>query len=166
MKIIDFRGKHVLVMIFMNIDKKWHDMKLYMKYINHCCCLRCKRMSSFYEQSSKYEEMLIDLRDFGLQTIRHLCPCALCGVAKRGFPIGDSRLSRRSNATFFYVYSVTPLPARIWSVFLQNRCSRCGGGRRCAPDHLFSRQDRPSAPSGPKVCRFIIEFVCNIRKLQ
>jgi hypothetical protein len=65
-------------------------------------------------------ELYFNLREFDLQTIRHLCPCALGGVAKGSFGLGDCRLSRRSNVMFSAAYSVTPRPDRIRSVFVQD----------------------------------------------
>ena len=53
------------------------------------------------------------LREFGAQTILYLCPCALCGVAKRGFGIGTCRRSLCSNATSLEVYRATPQPSRV-----------------------------------------------------
>ena len=41
---------------------------------------------------------------------RHRCPCALGGVASRGFGAGTCRHSCCSNATFLEVYSVSPPP--------------------------------------------------------
>jgi hypothetical protein len=100
------------------------------------------------------------LREFGFLTIRHLCPCVRCSLARAAV--------FRSGPPGFHVkvYGVSPQPLRILSVFVQNRCSRCGGGRTCAPNHLLYRAVRPLAPSGPKVCSFIADFVCTFRKLQ
>ena len=37
-------------------------------------------------------------------------------------------------------------------------CSRCGGGRLCAPKHLSSRFDRPSVALDPKSLKFYNAF--------
>ena len=70
----------------------------------------------------------------------------------------------RSNATFLEVYSGTPPPARVLSVFGSKSCSRCGLAYMCSPDHGFYRLDRPLALSGPKVCTIITIVACTFRK--
>ena len=90
--------------------------------------------------------------------------CALCGVAKRGFGLGTSRRSRRSNGMLLEVYTVPPRPFRIWSVFGSKSISRSGEAHRCFPDLGFSRLDRPLAHPNPKVCIIITLFVCTLRK--
>ena len=95
---------------------------------------------------------------------RHRCPCALGGVASRGFGAGTCRHSCCSNATFLEVYSVSPHPARVLSVLGSKSCSRCGLAYMCSPDHGFYRLDRPLALSGPKVCTIIALFACTFRK--
>ena len=47
---------------------------------------------------------------FGLKTIRHLCPCALFGVAKRGFGIGTARRSLYSTLRFPKLIACLPSP--------------------------------------------------------
>ena len=73
------------------------------------------------------------LNEFGVQTTRHLCPCALCGFGKRDFPVGNSRRSCRSNVALLEVYSVPPRALSIWSV-LGSKLISCSGAA-----HMYSR---------------------------
>ena len=57
---------------------------------------------------------MIYLREFGVKLSVIAAPLREASLAaKRGFAVGTSRLSFRSNATFLVILCVSPQPARI-----------------------------------------------------
>ena len=104
------------------------------------------------------------MREFGVKLSVIAAPLREASLAaKRGFGVGTSRLSLRSNATFLGIPCVSPPPGRIERLFGSKSCSPSGVAYMCSPDLGFYRVDRASSASNSKVCGFVILFMRTFR---
>ena len=104
-----------------------------------------------------YQFSFICLREFGLQTIRHLCPRVRCSLAPAAVLLSgpvDVHVAQTLRSPRFIVFPPGPLEFK-W--LLVNKSIYCSGAaHRCSLDFVFSRLDRPLAPPTPKVCTCIL----------
>ena len=111
----------------------------------------------FYSIKKKNIFLYSNLREFGSKLSVIAAPLREVSC--------DSRHSRRSNATFLEVYSVSPPPARICSVLGSKSCSPSGLAHRCSPDIGFSRLDRLSGTPDLKTLQFYSTFRVHVSRI-